>query len=366
MAILRKVKDKLKKIVQRNKKSPAKLSRVPEKAPEKKIARGTSKDVKAKEALKTPKEEILGVRETAIEQTKFSHPETARVRKPMPQDLPSKYGQDRMVLQVRDPWWLHTYWELRSETVEKLRNELKDDFYKAKYVLRVYDVSNIIFNGNNAHSFFDIQINEGANNWYIDAGGPGRSWCVDLGLLLGDGKFITILRSNTVSTPLDGPSWITDEEWMIPEEMFARLYGMGFGLGQSSPVGRAWQERVKQALFSGVLASPGMASMASPVKKIPKERKFWLIVDCELIVYGATEPDAKVTVQDREIKLRPDGTFTLRFALPDGKQVIPVKAVSSDEIEERTITPIVSRETKASHIYKDEVAIKKNFSPLKK
>jgi len=49
-----------------------------------------------------------------------------------------------------------------------------------------------------------------------------------------------------------------------------------------------------------------MASMASPVKKLQKERKFWLWVDCELIVYGATEPDAKVTVQGRPIALRHD------------------------------------------------------------
>jgi hypothetical protein len=162
------------------------------------------------------------------------------------------------------------------------------------------------------------------------------------------------VRSNTVYTPLEGPSWITDEEWMIPEEMFARLYGMGFGLGQSSPVGKAWQERVKRVLFSGAMASPGMASMASPVKKVPKERKFWLVVDCELIVYGATEPDAKVTVQGRPINLRQDGTFSLRFAFPDGKQVIPVKALSSDNIEERTITPIVTRDTKTSCVFKEE------------
>jgi hypothetical protein len=88
-----------------------------------------------------------------------------------------------------------------------------------------------------------------------------------------------------------------------------------------------------------------MASMASPVKKAVKERKFWLVVDCELIVYGATEPDAKVTVQGKPVNLRPDGTFTLRYYLPDGKQVIPVKAVSSDREEERAITPIVTRET---------------------
>jgi len=111
---------------------------------------------------------------------------------------------------------------------------------------------------------------------------------------------------------------------------------------------------MKKALFSGILSSPGITSVSSPGKK-PRQRKFWFVLDCELIVYGATEPDAKVSVQGRQIKLRPDGTFTLRFALPDGKQVIPVKAVSSDEIEERTITPIVSRETKTSNLIKETV-----------
>jgi uncharacterized protein len=269
----------------------------------------------------------------------------------MPQDLPYQYDKDKMVLQVRDPWWLHTYWEVKGATFDRMRSELKDDFYRAKKVLRVYDITSINFNGSNANRFFDITINDYANSWYIDTGGPGRSWVVDLGLILPDGRFIVILRSNAVQTPLDGPSWITDEEWMIPEEMFARLYGMGFGLGQSSP-GKGWREHMQKALFSGVLSSPGLASMSSPVKKGEKQRKFWMWVDCELIVYGATEPDAKVTVQGREIKLRPDGTFTLRFALPDGRQVIPVKAVSADEIEERTVTPIVSRETKTSSLVK--------------
>jgi hypothetical protein len=284
--------------------------------------------------------EIPSLQETVIANTKFSHSEDRSVRYPMPQELPSSYNQDRIVLQVRDPHWLHAYWELIPQTIEGLKNRLGGDFYRSKKVLRVYDVSNVLFNGSNANRFFDIIINDFANSWYIDTAGPGRSWCVDLGLMLPDGRFITILRSNVVATPLDGPSWITDEEWMIPDDMFARLYGMGFGLGRSSPVGKAWQERLKQGLFS----SGGLSS--SPVKRLLQERSFWLKVDCELIVYGATEPDAKVTVQGAPIKLRPDGTFTLRYYLPDGKQVIPVKAVSSDQLEERIITPTVTRETK--------------------
>ncbi|MCX5669485.1 MAG: DUF4912 domain-containing protein [Candidatus Omnitrophica bacterium] len=281
--------------------------------------------------------------ETAIANTKFSHSQNTYLapQRPAawPQELPSFYDQDKIILQVRDPRWLHTYWELRDQTIGGLKSKFGDDFYRAKRVLRVYDVTNILFNGFNANRFFDIQINDFANSWYVDTAGPGRAWCVDLGLMLADGRFITILRSNLVRTPLDGPSWVTDEEWMVPEEMFARLYGMGFGLGKSSPVGGAWQERLKQGLFSSGLSS-------SPVKKEGKERNFWLKVDCELIVYGATQADAQVTVQKVPIKLRPDGTFTLRYYLPDGKQIIPVKATSADKLEERTITPTVTRETK--------------------
>lgn len=329
--MLRKIKDKLNKIIRKRKPSKA-ISAI-------------SSRFKRKQTPKKPERELIGTREVAVEKTKFSTPEPIRHQRAMPQELPCEYGKDRIVLQSRDPWWLHTYWEVVPQTFDRLKAQLGDDFYRAKNVLRVYDVTNIIFDGTNAHRFFDIYTSPGATNWYIDTKGPGRSWCVDFGLLLPDGRFIMIVRSNTAYTPIEGPSWITDEEWMVPDEMFARLYGMGFGFGKSSPVGKAWQERMRRALFSGILSSPGMSS-GSPVKKIPKERKFWLVVNTELIVYGATEPDAKVLVQDKEIKLRPDGTFSLRFALPDGKQVIPVHATSADGIDNRTITPIVTRETR--------------------
>lgn len=341
MAMLQKIKEKLIRIARSIKKSPAKISA--EKDKEKKI----SAKEKRKKILAKTKEEILGTHETAVEKTKFYTPEKARPAvRVMPQELPSGYGEDKMVLQTRDPWWIHAYWEVLPHTLNRLREQLGNAFFSAKIILRVYDISHVVFDGTNAHRTFDIEINPYVNNWYIDTGGPGRSWCVDLGLKLSAGEFIKIVRSNTVYTPIEGPSWITDEEWMVPEEIFARLYGMGFGLGQSSPVGKAWQERIRRELFSGVLASPGITSLASPVKKIPRERRFWLVVNTELIVYGATEPDANVTIQGRPIKLRQDGTFSLRFALPDGKQVIPVVATSCDGVETRSITPIVIKETK--------------------
>ena len=258
-------------------------------------------------------------------------------------ELPVRYEEDLLVLQVRDPWWAHAYWDVRSTTLDRLKVELSSDFPRSRWTLRAYDISYINFDGTNAHRFFDTGIDLDARNWYLNLGSPGTSWCIDLGLVLPNGRFVTVVRSNIISLPLDGPSWVTDEEWMIPDDEFRRLYGMSVGLGPnvSSPVGRLWQERLKKEVSSMGLASMGVSS---PVKKKEKGA-FWLVVDTELIVYGATEPDARVTVQGVPIHLRKDGTFTLRFALPDGKQVIEVRAKSAKIDETRTITPIVTRKT---------------------
>lgn len=191
--------------------------------------------------------EILAAPEMQVERTKFFHPETVDLKLTKKSELPLRYGKDLIVLQVRDPYWIHAYWELSEATINRLKSELGNKFYQARRSLRVYDISNIIFSGNNAHNFFDIEINEFADNWYIDTAGPGRSWCADLGLKFPDGSFITIVRSNIVSTPLDGPSRVSDEEWMIPDEEFDILYGTCSGFIGSSPMGRPWQKKIKRA-----------------------------------------------------------------------------------------------------------------------
>ncbi|MFN5289211.1 MAG: DUF4912 domain-containing protein, partial [Planctomycetia bacterium] len=77
-----------------------------------------------------------------------------------------------------------------------------------------------------------------------------------------------------------------------------------------------------------------------------KSKTFNFQVDAELIVYGSTEPNSRVTLQGEPVKLRPDGTFTMRFSLPDSRQIIPAVAVSPDGVEERTIILAVERNTK--------------------
>lgn len=296
-----------------------------------------------KQVISRKQATVIQPEEFSIEKSKFytSSPAPAvfqQAAAAVTRDIPSGYNQDKIVLLVRDPWWVHSYWELTQATRDKFKESLGGQYHQAGWVLRVYDVSFIIFNGNNAHRYFDISINQDARSWYINVS-SGRSFCVDLGLKMPDGSFITILRSNTVTMPLDGPSWVTDEEWFIPEDLFNKLYGLSFGAGSSPGKG------VKQIRQERFISSPGFASMASPVKVKQLERKFWLVVNTELIVYGATEPDAKVKILDREVKLNKDGTFSLRFALPDGKHVIPVRAESKDSIDVRKITPIVTKES---------------------
>jgi len=211
---------------------------------------------KTRPAIRRRKQAPIIAEEIIVETAKFFAP-----RQPQPQsqqkasaqeELPAKYGQDKIALMARDPLWLYTWWEVKDSTVSGLETKYKDSFWRAKKVLRVYDVTDIHFNGKNAHRFFDIETGTFIGSWFIEISPAGRSWCVDVGLLFPDGMFLTILRSNVVTTPSDRPSDVLDEEWMIPDYMFARLYGMGFGFGKSSPVGRGWQERFRHILSSGV------------------------------------------------------------------------------------------------------------------
>ena len=257
--------------------------------------------------------------------------------------FPAGYGDNRIVLLARDPWWIFAYWEIRKDREEDAIRKIESSGDNPdRSVLRVYDITNVNFNGRNANSFFDIDLKGLANNWYINVGTPDRSWIVDIGIVSKKGNFYLLARSNAIKTPRFGMSDQLDAEWMVPEEDYWKMFGLsgGFGVGKGSlEVREMLKARLEEQITSG-----GISSAASFYRK-PGERKFWLVVNCELIVYGATEPDAKLTVQGKKIALREDGTFTLRFALPDGKQSIPVEATSYDGIDRRRITPIVIRKT---------------------
>lgn len=242
---------------------------------------------------------------------------------------------------VKDPWWLYAYWEIQPAVEREVRNQLAPgEFSGLQSVLRVYDVTGREFPRQAANAWFDTPLSGLANNWYIHVNAPNHSFVAEIGLLTKASRFLALARSNQVTTPRFGPSEEIDEEWMTTEEDYWKLFGVTAGVDMgSSPSGL--KELMERKLFSPGAFSPGLFS---PVKR-PQAQPFWLAVDTELIVYGATDPKAAVTVQGQAIKPKADGTFSVRMALPEGTQTIPVEATSPDGQETRTISPAVTRQT---------------------
>jgi hypothetical protein len=263
----------------------------------------------------------------------------------IPRDLPGGYGKDRIVCMVRDPYWLHCYWELTRQAVKRAESALGQDWHGAKPILRVLDVGGHDTTSASEAIVRDIDIHGGCNNWYIDVSNPPRSYRVDIGYLSRTGRFYVLARSNVVSTPRAGVSDVIDENWAdLDAKKADRIYAMSGGFdptASSLELRQLFEERLRRPL-----GSPAVTSFGSGAWLPGRGRKFWFQLDAELIVYGATEPRARVTLQGEPVKLRPDGTFTMRFSLPDGRQIIPAVAVSADGIEERTIVLAVERNTK--------------------
>lgn len=255
--------------------------------------------------------------------------------------IPDRYSKTHVVLMVRDPVWLHAYWEIEAHVMDAIRQRCQGD---PRFIIRCHDISE-----GERPAWFDVDVTGGAQNWYLNSNKPGGSFYVEIGLMDEAGNFHVIAQSDPVTAPSDEPSEEEDEQWMSLEGGFEQIYtlsgGRNLGLG-SLELRELIERRYQEEMASGGISSWVSGGYA------PRGRGFWLVLNTELVVYGATDPDARVTVEGRPIQLRPDGTFTLRYALPDGERVIPVEATSPDAVEVRTITPQVSKTTSHQEVEK--------------
>ncbi len=123
--------------------------------------------------------------------------------------------------------------------------------------------------------------------------------------------------------------------------------GMGYtasGMGMSALYTTSGMGMGYTASGMGYTASGvGLGSSASAPPERP--RKFWLVADAELIVYGATEPDATVTIGGQPIKLNADGTFRFQMHFPDGNVDFPILAVAADGEQNRAVHMTFDRQT---------------------
>lgn len=252
-------------------------------------------------------------------------------------DLPAGYGTDRIAAMIRDPHWIFSYWEVTGDSRRKAEKRFGKDRPNCRLIVRVFDRTG------EEESFFDIEITPEARNWYINVA-PGRRYQLAIGVRGPDGRFEQIAISNVAETPSAGISDVVDDRWMVPREIFERIFTASGGHDMhaaSVELRELLERRLLEEISSGAVSSLASA----PPPRPEKERGFRLWVSTEVILYGATEPDASVTIRGKEVKLRGDGTFSVRFALPDGSIDIPVTAVSTDRIEERTIETSVRKKS---------------------
>jgi len=243
-----------------------------------------------------------------------------------------------------------------------------------------------------------------------------RDYVVDIGYRCADGRWLVLARSAPVRVPPVYPSdWIEDQfitvSWeeelrgktfleLVPPSKKASygvvaggstvdaagnpIYDQIFGMAQSAEAQRVagslygsmqqapvHEQAISSYVFpSGVgmwavptmsgltMSGVGMSGVGFSASMPPmRPRQFWLVADAELIVYGATEPDANVTIGGRPIKLNPDGTFRFQMSFQDGLIDYPIMAVAADGEQTRSIHMKFTRETPSRNTNTKEEAV---------
>ena len=301
-------------------------------------------------------------------------------------ELPDAYGTGRLFLAARDPHWLFAYWDWSHPQMADFRREAAD----GRMVLRVFEK-------NHAAPVAELTLAPDARNWYIPASKAATTYFAELGFWRRGGAFHVVSRSHAATTPPDMLAadttarfatipvdvnfeqlleivrhHLTDGEPLAQALQRLQASGVPFPFpvdvtaGPWSPEQAAqvenilrgdvlrrvqvgsvelteWLRRRLQGDTSSGLTSgfsPGGASWSGT----PADG-FWFAVNAELIIYGATEPDAQVTVDGQPLALRPDGTFSFHYAFPDGTYKLPVVAVSRKGGDSRAVELRFERQT---------------------
>jgi hypothetical protein len=331
-------------------------------------------------------------------------------------ELPGGYGESRIVLMPRDPQWSYTYWDVPNSHKEELRRQGGQQLS-----LRLYDVTDINIGQSSPHSVQEYLCDEMAREWYLPIPVSDRDYMIEIGYRCADGRYLVLTRSAAVRIPPVYPSdWVEDifitVNWeeelrgktlyeLVPpskrqavgstpiyDQIFAlaqdteaqRIAGSLYGSMQHVAGSMMPQEVISSYIFPsgvGMWAVPTASGMGIPTglsalsmsgigmmtmsgigmggasEQLVRPRKFWLVADAELIVYGATEPDATVTIGGQPIKLNPDGTFRFQMSFQDGLIDYPIMAVAVDGEQTRSIHMKFNRETPSRHTNTKEEAV---------
>lgn len=264
---------------------------------------------------------------------------------PITQVPPVVKGQDRLILMVRDPYWLHAHWDITRQSVDRAKASLAENWHTVKPILRLLKMDDSGTTSNAETVARDIEIHGGVRNWYIEVDNPPSRFRMLMGYITAGERFYELARSNTVITPAPGGKSATDDHWADIAKDAEHIYAMSGGYGDDTQTGdltEVFEEQLKRTMDADVLSQFGSGAEGS----LKRHKHFHFDVDAELIVFGSTHPEAHVAVGTEPVKVRTDGSFSIRMPLPDRRQVLAATAKSRDGVDEQTVVIAVERNTK--------------------
>ncbi|MEB3318062.1 MAG: DUF4912 domain-containing protein [Cyanobacteriota bacterium] len=296
---------------------------------------------------------------------------------------PRPGGETRVVFLPRDPQWAYVFWDISEEDREEA---LRDG--GQQLCLRVADVTGLAGGSSHPHTLQEVVVDSQATEWYLPVPLSDRDYRVELGYRKGSGGWISLAQSSVARVPALHPSEQILDQFVpfslealpsgvqpTPAEtadpgLHERLYQTATArwrrLGRGSEVFHALEEGSGldaaaggQLSGAGLWASGRSESGAGGVGA--RQRLFWLVADAELIVYGATDPSARLTIGGEEVPLSPDGTFRIQVPFRDGQQLYPIEAVAADGEQKRSITLEFRRSTPEAQVNTLEAAVSEWF-----
>jgi hypothetical protein len=251
--------------------------------------------------------------------------------------------RDRVVVLVRDSYWIQVCWEIKSKSVARAQAALAHKWHGARPIIRLYEVQNDSQQVHGTRVLRDIEIHSGVTNWYVDVDQTPTPYQVEVGYLADTGEFHPLCRSNTVAPPTPGSCDATDMNWDDIAKDYKRIFSLSGGdtNGQGNQdLKDLFEQRLRRPMSKSAVMQHGLSGQDEDQSKLHFE------VESELIVYGNAESDAAVTMAGEPVKLAKDGSFTIRLDLPDRRKVFPLVAHGADGLREKTVVISIERNIK--------------------
>ncbi len=288
----------------------------------------------------------------------------------------------KLVFLPRDPEWAYVFWQISESDRDKAQS-----LGANKLCLRLYDASGIGEGNLNQGTLREIAVDSYSTEWYLPIPLADRDYKVELGYKYGF-KWMSLAFSSVSHVPgtqpseqildkfvpfnLDTPtspeppSIMQNPEVQETNGLHERLYQAATSFPSRRKVGsEEFMENMNSNNLNSNLTDSGAGQWSSGLNEsgsgIVKNKSFWLVADSELIVYGATDPSAKLTIGEEEVPLAADGTFRLQVPFRDGSQKYEIKAIDASGDQEKSITMKFDRATPLDDTNEKDNAEKKWF-----